>query len=917
MSRTADSSDGGCYGRARQQSSQREFLSTEFVSLRLDTPAMFGRQRVAWAHSRTAMRRDVSRMTRLPGLPEILMALRFAAAVATMLFVRDARATQPAERAAAQAPRAAAPRVQPNDLRMPAGRTVNGALRIELDVVSATVVPFLPSPGAAAPVVRPTVAFAERGKAPQFPGPLLRFRAGVPVQMVVRNTLERQVAVRGLGERTPGDTTVQGEPAFLARPPLMLAPGEERVVAFTPGTAVSSFYVASVSRDSTPPPPGQTDLLAGAFVVDASDSAPPSGERVLFISLAEGLTINGRTWPYTERLTYAEGETVHWRVINATNEYHPMHLHGAYFTVNARGDAQTETAITGEKPLLVTEGMLPFSTMQMSWTPHTAGNWLFHCHLVVHSQGPLPDTTAAAVAAAVAHESTHGAAGDMPMRDAMAGLIMGVTVTPKVVAALTPPANARRLDLWTGTRTGVFGDSSALGFVLQRGARPPAPDSIVVPGSPLILTRGEPAHIMVHNRLTVPLSLHWHGMELPSYYDGVGHWSGTPGHVRPPIAPGDSQSVYFTPPRAGSFMYHIHGESSAELQQGLYGALVVVEKGRTMDAAADRVFLLASRGSTPDAPPAINGRALVPAERFDAGRRYRLRFLHISTNDVRTVRLLRDGKPVQWRPLARDGATLPAALQAPLSASMRMDVGQTYDVEWTPESTGVYVLEVATESIIIGRPAPQRVAFGVGPVADSVLRIAATGTALPLADLPKERLAAYRGAYGANDGIASGEYVTLWTGKAGLTMSRTVAGAESASSVLMPLANGTFVRGTSDDGRYQAVMPLVSHRIDAQTLTVGEGSTVRRYTRQARVIVDSMVLARYVGQYADFAIKQAGDRLMIGGLGPNDRPLVPLSPSLFHLDLDGSPFTIAFNSTDGKVVSFTVLEPDFTVPRRK
>ncbi|WP_411281837.1 multicopper oxidase domain-containing protein [Gemmatimonas sp.] len=76
--------------------------------------------------------------------------------------------------------------------------------------------------------------------------------------------------------------------------------------------------------------------------------------------------------------------------------------------------------------------------------------------------------------------------------------------------------------------------------MLQRGSERPAPDSIVVPSTPLVLTRGEPTRIVVHNSLPIPLSVHWHGMELDSSYDGVGHGSGVQGHTRSPIVPGDS-----------------------------------------------------------------------------------------------------------------------------------------------------------------------------------------------------------------------------------------------------------------------------------------------------------------------------------------------------------------------------------------
>ena len=57
----------------------------------------------------------------------------------------------------------------------------------------------------------------------------------------------------------------------------------------------------------------------------------------------ETLVFNGLAWPHTGRLTHTVGDTVHWRVINATRRAHPMHLHGFYYRVDARGSPVRDT----------------------------------------------------------------------------------------------------------------------------------------------------------------------------------------------------------------------------------------------------------------------------------------------------------------------------------------------------------------------------------------------------------------------------------------------------------------------------------------------------------------------------------------------------------------------------------------------
>ncbi len=786
-----------------------------------------------------------------------------------------------------------------NDQRLPAGRIVDGELRVELDVVEFTWLPRGPrGPSAVA------AGFAEHGHTPQMPGPLFRMRAGTPVRVSVRNTLDKPVELSGLSDRTRGDTAVNGLAAFRNRERLVLAPGEARDVRFTPTSAVTSFYYAHVVQPHGQPVPPEPDAgLVGAFVVDPAGTLPLPDERIFVITMGFGPTVNGLSWPYTERLRYTQGDTVRWRVINPTSDYHPMHLHGFYFTVDERGDAQTDTVIRAPRPLEVTEGMRPFSTMRLSWTAERAGNWLFHCHLLLHSQDPRPDS------------ATMASTDEMTMDHSMAGLIMGITVAPRVARATAVPTSVRRLDLWTGTRPGVFGDAVGYGFVLQRGASRPAPDSIIVPGSPLVLRRDEPTRIVVHNRLPFALAVHWHGMELQSYYDGVAHWSGAPGGTRAPIAAGDSISVYITPPRAGTFMYHTHGEAGAELAQGLYGTLVVLEKGHTLNAATDRLFVLASRGATIDADVAINGRGLAPAEHFEAGTTYRLRFTHISMNDVKKVRLLKDGRPVLWRPLARDGATLPDARRAPAEATQRIDVGETFDFEWTPMVPGVYVLEVATDYLIRPSRVLQRVAFGVGPVPAAVLRVTTTGTSLPVADLTSGSLVKLSGAYVATGGGASGEVLGVWSVPMGLAMSRTVADVESPPTFLIPLADGTFVPGTNDDGLMKETLPAVRYRIDATTLSIGTGATARSFTRLASLKLADASLARFAGRYDGGLTLELKDGVLASSFpGGPPVPLTPISPSRFIANFGGT-FVVEFASKDGKVVSVGIAGGGLTFAR--
>ena len=157
--------------------------------------------------------------------------------------------------------------------------------------------------------------------------------------------------------------------------------------------------------------------------------------------------------------------------------------------------------------------------------------------------------------------------------------------------------------------------------------------------------------------------MHWHGIELESYSDGVGDWSGSGRHIAPMIAPGGSFVATMTPPRAGTFIYHVHSEHGDELASGLYAPLLVLEPGQTFDPETDRVFVIATggpgAGRAEDAPPFINGTTAPDTLALAVGTTYRLRVIDISANEAHVVSLRGPSGPATWRAIARDGRDLP------------------------------------------------------------------------------------------------------------------------------------------------------------------------------------------------------------------------------------------------------------------
>jgi FtsP/CotA-like multicopper oxidase with cupredoxin domain len=403
---------------------------------------------------------------------------------------------------------------------------------------------------------------------------------------------------------------------------------------------------------------------------------PDPGAAFLALRPAGFFAINGGVWPHTERLTYDLGERVHWRVVNLSTQIHPMHLHGFYFDVERQGNGERDEAIPPSRRLHVVTHLMPAgSTMSMAWTPERVGNWLFHCHTMLHVSPTLH------VDGSPRSHDGHGI-GDH-LGAGMTGLVLGIVVRgpeerPAPVA-LSP--KARQLTLMMQPEPRRFGDAPAFGFLLAEGSESLPSGPVPIPGPNLVLKRGEPVVITLVNRLPEATSIHWHGMELDSYYDGVHGWSGSEERATPIIEPGGTFIVRFTPPRAGTFIYHTHLHDNRQLTSGLYGAMLVVEPDGTFDETVDHVFVMGRGGPALDAPTVINGQG-APQVLWTAGVRHRVRLINITPNDIVNVSLRTATAPVTWRPLAKDGAEWPSERSAPVPATQVIGVGETYDFEF-------------------------------------------------------------------------------------------------------------------------------------------------------------------------------------------------------------------------------------------
>ena len=567
-----------------------------------------------------------------------------------------------------------APRAVANENRRSAGVLRGGVLTVRLVARMARWYPE-----AEDGPFRIVEAFGEAGEAPRIPAPLLRVRLGTTIDVSITNELADTIAVLGLRGRA--DT-------------LRLAPGETRRARHAPRAAGSFLYMAGLVRKGKPTFKGTAQLVGGLIV----DAGPATPDRVFITTGWDPtpyfLAVNGKSWPYTEKFTHTVGDTVRWRVLNGSSGSggsHPMHLHGFYYRVDARGGWDADTVYDAQsRRWVVTEALQGFGSMTMTWVPERAGNWLFHCHNSDHMAGRHRQIIA----------GTPPPFPEPPMHDArehlawdMSGIAYAITVLPRKGATAAAPAarQARPMRLVIQERPQFYGRQPGYGYVLQQGAAEPAPDSITVPGPRLVLRRGEPVAITVVNRLPTHTAVHWHGMELESYYDGVGGWSGAGDRLAPLIAPRDSFVVRFTPPRAGTFIYHAHVTDYVQIARGLYGPMIVLPPDARDTPETDHVMVVGFGRPGGRANLLLNGSdAPAPIARPRRGVQ-RIRVINITTENSVVLTMSADSTPLRWRAVAKDGFDLPAGQRRVTPARVQVFPGETYDFEFESSADVIHV----------------------------------------------------------------------------------------------------------------------------------------------------------------------------------------------------------------------------------
>jgi plastocyanin len=217
------------------------------------------------------------------------------------------------------------------------------------------------------------------------PGPQIKVDVGDNVQVMVTNNTPLGTDVHWHGIHTPNEQ--DGVSPFTQDPILT---GETYLYEFVAEDPAIGMYHAHLHS--------QTSVINGMFAVFTIGENPiPRGQTVSGVTIPDdlelawekplilndagviGLTLNGKSFPATEKLVIDAGE---WGQITYYNEgltAHPMHLHQFPQLVYAKDGIPLDAPYWAD-----TVNVAPGERYSVIFQAGDPGVWVYHCHILTH-----------------------------------------------------------------------------------------------------------------------------------------------------------------------------------------------------------------------------------------------------------------------------------------------------------------------------------------------------------------------------------------------------------------------------------------------------------------------------------------------------------------------------------------------------
>jgi FtsP/CotA-like multicopper oxidase with cupredoxin domain len=240
--------------------------------------------------------------------------------------------------------------------------------------------------------ILPTVMVDALAYNGQVPGPTIRVKPGEKVRIKVTNKLDEPTSVHWHGIDVPFD---QEGVAGLSQKPI--APGATHTYAFTiPNTPGTFMYHTHVHADRQ-----QALGLYGAFIIEDPKEPAYAGEYLIQMGewrvdadgttqpamqmdgmLPTHFTFNGKAFPSVETIKAKVGDRLLFRLLGTGQFIHPVHFHGAPFTISGTdGYPVPEPSRLKKDTVLIGPG----ERYDVEWTPTRPGKWMVHCHINHHA----------------------------------------------------------------------------------------------------------------------------------------------------------------------------------------------------------------------------------------------------------------------------------------------------------------------------------------------------------------------------------------------------------------------------------------------------------------------------------------------------------------------------------------------------
>ena len=232
-----------------------------------------------------------------------------------------------------------------------------------------------------------------------------------------------------------------------------------------------------------------------------------------------------------------------------------------------------------------------------------------------------------------------------------------------------------------------------------------------VPGPELRVTEGDRVRVTLRNRLPVPTTIHWHGVNVPPAMDGPA------GLNQSPVEP-DSEFVYdFVATPAGTRWYHSHADPALQVPLGLYGPLIIEPRPPARPYDREYTYVLqewdleltpaVAAGTAQRGPKdrmmrggelgsdlfLINGHThdAIPRVKLAEGDRVLLRFINAG-HMPHSVHL----HGHSFKIVATDGNPVPEAAQL-TKDTVLVGPAERYDLEFVGDNPGVWMLHCHME----------------------------------------------------------------------------------------------------------------------------------------------------------------------------------------------------------------------------